>query len=213
MAFVLGMRHGFDLDHLATIDSITRTVKDNVRLSKCVGLLFSFGHGLIVILMSFVIGSGLVQANSPLWLEAVGQWISIVFLLAFGLLALKNVLFQTVAMPAGFKGLLFKRVLGGTSNPFLIMSIGALFALSFDTFTQVALFSMSVSVMNEQVFVIMLGFVFMLGMMASDGLNGFFVSKLIQLADKKSVLISRVTGLLIACFSLILGLTGIVKQL
>jgi len=212
------------------------------------------GHGLVVICMSLVIGSGIMQARSPLWLETAGQWISIVFLLAFGLLTLKNLFSHSTALPAGLKGMLFKRLFfsrhpersegspacvedleltsdkhsaksrrsftafrmtcGVTKyNPFLIMLIGALFALSFDTFTQVALLSMSVSIVSEYIFVIMLGMVFMLGMMTSDGLNGFCVSKLIQLADQKSVLISRVMGVLIACFSLILGLLGIVKQL
>ena len=59
MAFLLGIRHGFDLDHLATIDSVTRIVGENRYLSKIVGFLFSLGHGLVVILISLIIGSGL----------------------------------------------------------------------------------------------------------------------------------------------------------
>ncbi len=210
MAFALGLRHGFDLDHLATIDSITRTVKTDMRLSRCVGVLFSFGHGLVVILMSLIIASGVEQ--SPPWLESVGQWVSIVFLLAFGFLTLWNVWSGSAGLPVGFTGLMFKKFSRDTYNPFVIMLIGALFALSFDTFTQVALLSISVSVMAEYFFVVMLGIIFMLGMMTSDGLNGFFVSKLIQQADRKSVIVSRTTGLVIAGFSLILGVSGLLEK-
>ena len=84
MVFLLGVRHGFDLDHLATIDSITRTVKSQVRLSKFVGVLFSLGHGVVVILMTLVIASGLVRLTTPAWLDAMGSWISIIFLFIFG---------------------------------------------------------------------------------------------------------------------------------
>lgn len=213
MAFALGVRHGFDLDHLATIDSITRTVKDNARLSKYVGFLFSFGHGVVVILMSFIIGSGIVQARSPVWLESFGQWISIFFLFAFGLLTLWNILPNTSIVPSNFRGFLFKKWLGEKYNPFLIILIGALFALSFDTFTQVTLLSISVSVMAGLFFTLVLGIVFMLGMMASDGFNGLFVSSLIHLADRRSAMVSRLIGLLIACFSLVLGLLGLLNKL
>jgi nickel/cobalt transporter (NiCoT) family protein len=94
-----------------------------------------------------------------------------------------------------------------------IMLIGALFAFSFDTFTQVTLFALSASVMAGFLFPIILGAVFMLGMMSSDGLNGYFVSAMIQLADKKSLIVSRVIGVIIACFSLSLGVLGLVNQL
>ena len=213
MAFALGIRHGFDLDHLATIDSITRTVKENTRLSKFVGFLFSFGHGIVVILMSIIIGSGMIQARSPLWLESFGHWISIFFLFAFGLLTLWNILPNSPILSTSLRGFLFRKLLGEKYNPFLIILIGALFAFSFDTFTQVALFSISVSVMAGLFFTSILGIVFMFGMMVSDGFNGLVVSSLIQIADKKSALVSRIIGIFIACFSLILGLLDLLNQL
>ena len=205
MVFALGARHGFDLDHLATIDSITRTVKQNSRLARLVGFLFSLGHGFVVILMSFTISSGILQTRSPLWLETVGHWVSVIFLLLFGLLTLWSVLSHSHAKPTGVRGLVFGKLVGEANNPLLIILIGALFALSFDTFSQVALFSISASVMAGYFFPVILGIVFMLGMMASDGLNGVFVSLLIQRADKRSAFISRGIGLTIACFSLIIA--------
>src|SRR3990167_1980180 len=212
MVFTLGIRHGFDLDHLATIDSITRAVKENTRLSRCVGFLFSFGHGLVVIAMCLIIGSGFIQTRAPRWLEACGHWVSIVFLLLFGLLTLWNSLAKSSGFPMGFKGRFLTKLLGEKYNPFIIIFIGALFALSFDTFTQVALFSISASVLAGYFLAMVLGIVFMFGMITSDGLNGLFVSRIIQSADKKSRIISRGFGLLIAGFSLILGMIGLLNQ-
>ena len=74
MALTLGLRHGLDLDHLATIDAITRTVRNSQFLSKLVGFLFSLGHGLVVILISLIIGSGLMKTHTPPWLEWVRKW-------------------------------------------------------------------------------------------------------------------------------------------
>lgn len=212
MAFGLGMRHGFDLDHLATIDAITRAVKQNRRLAKFAGVLFSLGHGLVVILMSVIVASGIVQTQSAQWLDTFGRWISIVFLLLFGVLTLWNVLPHTPIVSTSFRALLFRKLIGEKYNPLLIMSIGALFAFSFDTFTQVTLLSLSASVMAGFLFPLILGIVFMLGMMSSDGINGYFVSSMIQLADKKSLIVSRVIGVVIACFSLSLGVWGLLNQ-
>lgn len=212
MVFGLGVRHGLDLDHLATIDSITRTLKENEYLSKRVGVLFSLGHGAVVILISFVVSNGFMQNEFSTYLDAFGNWISIAFLFIFGSLTLWNVI---VKAPVYNYSINLAKIFIRSSkqyNALLIILIGALFAFSFDTFTQVALFSISMSNQTSWYYPVILGMVFMCGMMASDGLNGFFVALLIQRADKSSACISRILGLVIACFSLLLGLQGLVKQ-
>jgi len=215
MALTLGIRHGFDLDHLATIDAITRTVRDNRLLSKSVGFLFSLGHGLIVIIISLIIGSGLIQSHTPEWLDSFGQWISIVFLFVFGALNLWN-LFQspsTSHLHVGIKTFLSKKITSKKASPAVIMLIGALFACSFDTFSQIALFSISASLLAGWLFSGILGLCFMLGMMISDGLNGLFVSTLIQRADRVSFILSRSLGLAISLFSLSLGAISLFNTL
>lgn len=214
MAFTLGLRHGFDLDHLATIDSITRAVKSNIRLSKFVGFLFSLGHGLVVITMSLIIGSGVIQTQTqmPTWLEAFGNWISIFFLFLFGVITLWNLLPNSKVIPVGIRSVIFKKLFKDNYNPIIIMLIGALFALSFDTFTQVALLSLSASLLTGIFFTAILGIVFMMGMMTTDGLNGIFVSSLLQSADKKSRVISCGFGILIGMFSLTLGVMNLLRQ-
>lgn len=205
MALILGIRHGFDLDHLATIDAITRSVRDHRYLSKIVGVLFSCGHGLVVTMISLVIGGGLMETQIPQWLDGFGSWISLFFLLLFGLLNLWSVM-QTsseIASPVGIKGVLAQKLMGKNYNPFLIVLIGALFACSFDTFSQIALFSISASLMAGWVFSGILGLFFTLGMMMTDGINGLFVSMLLQRADGTSVVVSRGLGVAISLFSLI----------
>lgn len=213
-AFLLGIRHGFDLDHLATIDSIARMVSKNRPLAKSVGLLFSLGHGFIVILISLIIGHGFKPASVPQWLNGLGAGISIFFLFVFGLLTLWNVVFNpnTPSMPTCFKNYVSRQLIRSNFNPFYITFIGALFALSFDTVSQVVLFSLSAQAMAGWLFSGALGVIFMLGMMVSDGLNGFFVSMLIQRADSVSLLLSRLTGLMIALFSLIIGMINCIKM-
>ena len=47
LGFVLGARHGFDADHLATIDVLTRyNARTNPALARFCGALFSLAHGL-----------------------------------------------------------------------------------------------------------------------------------------------------------------------
>lgn len=215
MAFFLGVRHGFDLDHLATIDSLTRTVSYHRLLSKLTGFLFSLGHGLVVISISLVIGAGLMPGSIPPWLNGFGEAVSITFLLLFGLLTLWNVFRQPEqsALPTSLKNYVSKRLAHKTFNPVFIVLIGMLFAFSFDTFSQVALFSISATALSGCMFAGVLGVFFMLGMMTSDGLNGLFVSTIIQRANRRSLLFSRFTGLMIASFSLILGTVNGIKLL
>ncbi|MBS3905055.1 MAG: hypothetical protein KGZ39_06995 [Simkania sp.] len=214
MALTLGIRHGFDLDHLATIDAITRTTRDNRTLSKMVGCLFSLGHGAVVILISLVIGGGLMRSHIPLWLEGCGNWISIFFLVIFGALNLWNVFQNTPSstLPVGIKSFLAKKITATKTTPLWIMAIGALFAISFDTFSQIALFSISASLVSGWMFSGILALFFMLGMMIADGLNGLFVSTLIQRADRTSLLLSRSLGVTIAIFSLVIGFSSLLNM-
>ncbi|MCE0723220.1 MULTISPECIES: DNA repair protein [Legionella] len=208
MAYFLGVRHGFDLDHLATIDSMTRIVGPHRNLSKIVGFLFSLGHGMVVILISLIIGNGFTPTYIPEWLNGVGDGISLTFLFVFGSLTLWNV-FQSPAkspIPTSFKNYLSRKIIKKNINPIYIVFIGILFAFSFDTVSQVVLFSLSAKTMAGFLFSGLLGVVFMFGMMTSDGLNGLFISTLLQRADTMSLLLSRMFGLIIAFFTLIVGI-------
>ncbi|HAT8892983.1 TPA: DNA repair protein [Legionella pneumophila subsp. pneumophila] len=214
-ALLLGMRHGFDLDHLATIDAITRTVRYKPSLSRMVGLLFSLGHGLVVIIVSLIIGGGIISASTPEWLNEVGNIVSVTCLLLFGFLTLWNTVHysSSVIIPTNLRNYLSRKLAHNNLHPLMILLIGALFALSFDTISQIVLFSLAASALSGFLFSGLLGFVFMLGMMMSDGLNGFFVASLIRRADGISLFFSRLVGFGIAFFSIGIAIINCCKLL
>lgn len=152
-----------------------------------------------------------MQSHFPQWLDSFGKWVSVFFLFLFGAINLAT-LFRKPShssLPSGLKAFIFKKIAHKKANPLLIMGIGALFALSFDTFSQVALFSLSASLLAGWFFSGILGLFFTLGMMLTDGLNGLFVATIIQRADRKSLVISRGLGLVISIFSFVIGFIGL----
>jgi high-affinity nickel-transport protein len=201
VVYALGLKHGMDPDHLATIDGIARSnAARDPRLARWSGFLFSAGHGAVVILVAVGIGLLARQWQAPQWLDALGAWISIGFLYALGLLNLHGVVATPtgqLVVPAGLKSRLFGRI-AQVGHPALIAAVGALFALSFDTMSQVALFSLTASNMAGWGFSVVLGAAFMLGMMTTDGVNGLWVAKLLARADRRALIASRAMGLAIA---------------
>ncbi|HEY5290999.1 MAG TPA: nickel transporter [Burkholderiales bacterium] len=214
VVYALGLKHGMDPDHLATIDGIARSnAARNPRLARWSGFLFSAGHGAIVILVAIGVSLIARRWETPAWLDALGAGISIAFLYALGLLNLYSVFSApagTVVAPAGLKSRLLGR-LAEVSHPALIAAVGALFALSFDTVSQVALFSLTASSMSGWGFSIALGATFMLGMMTTDGVNGLWVARLLARADRRALVASRAMGLAIAGLSLLVGSYGLAK--
>lgn len=214
-ASVLGLRHGFDLDHLATIDAITRTQSHHPLLSRWVGVLFSLGHGIVVTAASLLVSTGLFSTHVPSWIDGLGKMISVFFLILFGSIALWNVLFSSKGreVPCGIKSFLAKKLRNKTLSPLMLLSIGALFALSFDTLSQVALFAMTGSLTEGFFFAGLLAVSFTFGMILSDGINGLFICSLIQKAGKVSSLLSKGLGLAICLFSFYLGILGLIDLL
>jgi len=201
MVFLLGLRHGMDPDHLATIDGLARqNAHSRPRLVRWSGCLFSLGHGAVVTLVAAVVAATLHEGGAPEWLERLGAWISIAFLLALGLANIVAV-FRTpadrVVQLSGFKGRWLGR-LSGTGHPAVIAMIGAAFALSFDTVSQAALFSLTGAQLAGWPFSVALGLLFTLGMITTDGVNGAWVATMVQRADRRARVASRVMGLAIA---------------
>jgi nickel/cobalt transporter (NiCoT) family protein len=214
VVFLLGLRHGMDADHLATIDGLTRfNAAVRPRLSRWSGFLFSLGHGLVVTFVAVLVGLFAKRWAIPGWMDSFGAWVSILFLLALGAVNLATVLRappDNVIQPAGLKGR-FLGQLSRASRPSLIVLVGALFALSFDTMSQTALFSLAASKMNGWLFSAMLGLTFMTGMMVTDGMNGLWVSRLLRRADRRARVASRVLGLAIALLSFVVAILGIAE--
>ncbi len=54
LSFTFGLQHAFDLDHITTIDNVTRKLINEHQNSHGVGFFFSLGHSFVVILMALV---------------------------------------------------------------------------------------------------------------------------------------------------------------
>jgi high-affinity nickel-transport protein len=216
IVFVLGLKHGMDPDHLTTIDGLTRfNVLSRPRLARWSGCLFSLGHGLVVTLVAGVVGVMMTNGSPPAWLEHLGAWISIAFLLALGaanLLAVLRTPGSQIVRPAGLKGRWLGRLVE-TGHPMVIASIGAAFALSFDTWSQAALFSLTATHVAGWGLSVALGLVFTLGMMVADGANGLWVTRLLRRADRRALIASRVMSLTIAALSLAIAGLGLARTL
>ena len=216
LIFVLGMKHGFDAEHLATSDGLTRfNARTNPRLARFCGALFSLGHGAVVVAIALFVGTLARQWQIPLWLESFGTWVSIAFLAALGLLNIHAVLRTPAAQmvqPLGLKGRFLGR-LSQAAHPLLIALVGALFALSFDTISQAALFALTAAQIGGWQHALLLGLIFMLGMLVTDGVNGLWISRLICRADQLALIASRVMSLVVAGISLLVAAFGLMKLL
>src|SRR5271167_3153176 len=63
LAYTLGMRHAFDADHIAAIDSTTRKLIQEGKRPLSVGFFFSLGHSTIVFLLALVLNFGIRAVN------------------------------------------------------------------------------------------------------------------------------------------------------
>ncbi len=216
LTLVLGMKHGFDADHLATIDGLTRyNSRHNPRLARYCGILFSLGHGAVVVV--FVLGVSLVagQWEVPAWIGTLGSLISIAFLVVLGSLNLAAVLRAApdqMVQPIGLKASLLGR-LRHVSHPVLIALLGALFALSFDTLSQAAFFALTATRFGGWQHALLLALLFTFGMLLTDGINGLWIARLIARADQIALLASRVMGLVVAGISLLVAAYGLATML
>lgn len=216
LVFVLGLRHGMDPDHLATVDGLTRfNSVFRPGLARWCGFLFSLGHGAVVTVIAVTVGVLAKRWMVPHWLDDLGNWISILFLLALGVLNLLAVLRAQegqLVQPIGLKGAWFGRF-SRNSRPALIALVGALFALSFDTMSQAAVFSLAAASLGGWALSLLLGLVFMAGMMVTDGVNGLWIWRVIRRADQRAVVASRVMGLVVAGLSFAVGGYGLARCL
>jgi high-affinity nickel-transport protein len=86
-----------------------------------------------------------------------------------------------------------------------------LFTLTFDTMSQAALFALSARHEGEVWRAPLLGGIFMLGMLVTDGLNGLWMLRILRRADRLATVASRVMGLTVAGLSLTVAALGVAK--
>jgi high-affinity nickel-transport protein len=214
LVFTLGLKHGLDADHLVLIDGLTRyNAAEQPRIARWCGTLFSLGHGAVVVVVALSVGAVARTWKVPWWVADLGAWISILFLLGLGLLNLQAVLAAApheMVRPVGLKSGLLGR-LQRTRHPLLIALVGALFALSFDTMSQAALFAVTATQFGGWGHSLALGLAFTLGMLVADGANGLWISRLIYRADRSALVASRAFSLVVSGLSLALAGYGVAR--
>ena len=165
-AYVLGMRHAFDADHIAAIDNTTRKLLAEGKKPVSVGFWFSLGHSSVVFGLCLLLGFG-VRAlagqvgNEGSTLQTVtgvfGTAVSGIFLILIGginIVVLRGIvrLIRTLRTGAfteaaleeqlNNRGLLARLLRGVTRavrRPWHMYPVGLLFGLGFDTATEVSL--------------------------------------------------------------------------
>jgi nickel/cobalt transporter (NiCoT) family protein len=216
VALVLGMRHGVDADHLAAIDAMTRcNAEARPALARRTGLWFSTGHGAVVLVVAFAVALSAPLWTVPRWLEPFGAWTSIALLALLGtlnLVAWRRTAPSAAVAPAGWRSHLFDGALKACSRR-AVLGVGVLFALSFDTLTQAALMAATGAARQGLAAVALLAGAFVVGMMLVDGLNGWWVARLIQRPGAGSARASRVMCVAISGVSLATAALGAAAQL
>jgi high-affinity nickel-transport protein len=155
------------------------------------------------------------DAVVPPWMDQVGAWVSAIFLLLLGVLNLYAV-FTTpsheMVQMVGIKGRWLSN-LKSAGHPVLIALVGSLFALSFDTLSQAAFFSVAATTFGGISYALGLALFFMLGMMITDAVNGLWISHLLQRADATARTASRIMGITVALLSLAVAGLGFSRLL
>jgi high-affinity nickel-transport protein len=217
MMFVLGMRHGFDPDHIACIDGYTwRSVEQGKRFAPWVGTLFALGHGFIVTLIAVGVGALAQAVRVPDAMMAVFAWAPTVLLFVIGLLNLQGLLrADNEYRPTLWKSRLMPEKLRNHANPFAIILVGMLFAVVFDTATQASMWTYAATTNGGTTAALIAGLAFTMGMMFTDTIDGRLLWRIVKRADadESSRRRKRVLGWMIVVFSLGAGLYNVAKGL
>lgn len=167
LAYIFGVRHAFDADHIAAIDNVVRKLMQQGRAPSSVGFFFSLGHSTIVVLASVAIAATAATIDAHLgWVHdmggMVGTAVSAVFLLIIGaanLLVLRTIWrvyrrarrgeaiaeveLEPLLASRGMFSRLFHRLFNVVTASWQMYFVGFLFGLGFDTATEIGLLGIS----------------------------------------------------------------------
>jgi high-affinity nickel-transport protein len=207
-AYLAGVKHSYDWDHLAAIDNSTRKFVAQRQDPVSVGFAFSLGHSSVVILAGVLVVGGaaivgqLMEDGSAgnLVLGLIGSGVSGLFLLAMGLFngsafvravrvyrgARAGGSIDAADLEAkGFVARLLAKPLSRVRRPRNIYVIGFLFGLGFDTATTIGLLVMTTAASLAGVSplaLIALPLAFTAAMTLCDSLNGVAMMRMYRSA-------------------------------
>ncbi len=202
-AYLFGLRHAFDADHIAAVDDTVRILVQEGRKSLGVGFFFSLGHSSVVFLLAlftaFVVAA--VKTHMPSMQHIgglIGTGVSGTFLVIIGSLNLMILLDLLKVWNRARRGThdhhvdtllakrgLFNRLFGGRlqrliKHSWQMYPVGFLFGLGFDTASEIGLLAMTAGAATGNLpvlAVLSLPILFTAGMSAMDTTDGVLMTK------------------------------------
>lgn len=204
VAYMFGLRHAFDADHIAAIDDTVRYMLQKGRRLLGVGFFFSLGHSTVVLALAVAIifAATAVKRELPALQDLggiIGASVSGTFLWAIGILnfiVLLDILklwrqaktgkhshahLEQLVSQRGF----MNRLLGGRlqksiSHSWQMYPLGVLFGIGFDTASEVGLLAMTAGASAGDLpvpAILSLPILFAAGMSAMDTTDGVLMVK------------------------------------
>lgn len=187
LMFMLGLRHGFDPDHIAMIDSLAyRSLEERPRLAPWMGTLFALGHGLAVTAIAVALGAFAGELAVPDMVRTTLDWLPTLLLILVGTLNLRALLRPQAYRPQGWKTPFIPAAMRDSSHPLAIVLVGVLFALVFDTATQAAAWGYAMAASGGGKAALMAGLAFTAGMVITDTADGRLMLRLLRHASGRS---------------------------
>ncbi len=167
LAWVFGLRHAVDADHIAAIDNVVRKLIQEDRPADMAGFWFSLGHSTVVVLASFTIAASAIGFEA--WLGVArqiggvaGTLVSALFLLGIAIANLfvlrgvwrsfrlvrrggqleEEALGEVLAGP-GLLARLLRPLFRTITHSWQMYPLGFLFGLGFDTATEIGVLGLS----------------------------------------------------------------------
>lgn len=208
LMFLLGLRHGFDPDHIAIIDGISvRYSVTKPMLAKWTGTLFALGHGTVVTAIAVMISRFSTSLNFPPFIWKILDWVPGILLLLVGFQNLRMLRSTKSYTPKGWKMFFLPQRLKNSSHPIAIVLMGILFAMVFDTNTQAAAWAYTATSNLSTGNALLLGASFSVGMIITDTLDSRILYLLMLRSINKNNIVNyrRNLGWIIVFISLLAG--------
>jgi nickel/cobalt transporter (NiCoT) family protein len=167
LAYSLGLRHAIDADHIAAIDNVTRKLMQDGKRPVAVGFFFALGHSTVVVVASLAVAltanaltdelgsyreiGGIVGTSASalfLFVIAIANLVVLrdvyrAFRLAERGDAMTEEQIEALLHQRGWLARLFRPLFRFVSQSWHLYPIGLLFALGFETASEISLFGLS----------------------------------------------------------------------
>ena len=172
LAYSLGLRHAIDADHLAAIDNVTRKLMQEGKRPVAVGFFFALGHSTVVVVASLVVAltahaltDELVSYREIGGIVGTSASALFLFIIAIANLILLRGVYRAFRLAErgdhvteeemdallhrrGWLARIFKPLFRFVSQSWHLYPIGLLFALGFETASEISLFGLAAQASN-----------------------------------------------------------------